>query len=63
MQDFEQVLHNQILLVSLLACFTAQGLKALIELIRDGKVSLRYLVCREECLALTRRWWEPWLLG
>jgi len=44
MQDFEQVLHNQILLVSLLACFTAQGLKALIELIRDGKVSLRYLV-------------------
>ena len=44
MQDFQQVLHNQILLVSLLACFTAQGLKALIELIRDGKVSLRYLV-------------------
>lgn len=44
MQDFEQVLHNQILLISLLACFTAQGLKALIELIRDGKVSLRYLV-------------------
>ncbi|MBC1196624.1 MAG: divergent PAP2 family protein [Microcystis panniformis Mp_MB_F_20051200_S9] len=44
MQDFQQVLHNQILLISLLACFTAQGLKALIELIRDGKVSLRYLV-------------------
>ena len=44
MQDFQQMLHNQILLVSLLACFTAQGLKALIELIRDGKVSLRYLV-------------------
>ena len=44
MKDFEQVLHNQILLISLLACFTAQGLKALIELIRDGKVSLRYLV-------------------
>ncbi|MFM6059212.1 MAG: divergent PAP2 family protein, partial [Microcystis aeruginosa] len=40
----QQVLHNQILLISLLACFTAQGLKALIELIRDGKVSLRYLV-------------------
>jgi acid phosphatase family membrane protein YuiD len=44
MQDFQQVLHNQILLISLLACFTAQVLKALIELIRDGKVSLRYLV-------------------
>ena len=44
MQDFQQVLHNQILLISLLACFTAQVIKALIELIRDGKVSLRYLV-------------------
>lgn len=44
MQDFGQVFHNQILLVSLLACVIAQGLKAIIELFRDGKISLRYLV-------------------
>jgi uncharacterized protein len=44
MQEFGQVLQNQILLISLLACFTAQGLKAIIELFRDGKISLRYLV-------------------
>ncbi|MEG3439127.1 divergent PAP2 family protein [Pannus brasiliensis CCIBt3594] len=44
MQDFGQVFHNQILLVSLLACGIAQGLKAIIELFRDGKISLRYLV-------------------
>jgi acid phosphatase family membrane protein YuiD len=44
MQEFGQVFHNQILLVSLSACFIAQGLKAIIELFRDGKISLRYLV-------------------
>jgi uncharacterized protein len=43
MQEFGQVFQNQILLISLLACFTAQGLKAIIELFRDGKISLRYL--------------------
>lgn len=44
MQDFETILDNQVLLVSLLACFIAQGLKVLIELIRNGKVNLRFLV-------------------
>lgn len=44
MQDFEGILHNQVLIVSLLACFTAQGLKALTELVRHGKLNLRVLV-------------------
>ena len=44
MQDFEAILHNKILLVSLIACFSAQGLKLIIELIRHRKVNFRYLV-------------------
>jgi acid phosphatase family membrane protein YuiD len=44
MHDFETVLNNQVLIVSLLACFIAQGLKFIIELIRNGKVNLRFLV-------------------
>ncbi|MCU0538167.1 MAG: divergent PAP2 family protein [Hydrococcus sp. Prado102] len=44
MQDFETILNNQILVVSVLACLIAQGLKFFIELIRHGKVSLRFLV-------------------
>lgn len=44
MQEFVQIFHNQVLLISLLACFAAQGLKALIEVIRNGKVNLRHLV-------------------
>ncbi len=44
MQDFGEIFHNNILLVSLLACFTAQGLKALVELIRNGKINIRYLM-------------------
>jgi uncharacterized protein len=44
MQEVADVFHNQILLVALLACFTAQGLKLAIELIRNRKVDLRYLV-------------------
>ncbi len=44
MQDFETIFHNPILSASLLACFSAQGLKAIIELCRNGKVNLRYLV-------------------
>jgi acid phosphatase family membrane protein YuiD len=44
MQEFEQILQNQILLISLLACFSAQILKVIIEVIRNGKVNLRFLV-------------------
>ncbi len=44
MQDFSQVFSNNVLLVSLLACFIAQALKAVIELVRNGKVTIRYLV-------------------
>ncbi|NJK47366.1 divergent PAP2 family protein [Candidatus Gracilibacteria bacterium] len=44
MQDFETIFNNQILVVSVLACLIAQGLKFFIELIRHGKVSLRFLV-------------------
>ena len=43
MQDFASILNNQVLLVSLIACFLAQGLKVIIELIRNGKVNLRFL--------------------
>ncbi len=43
MQDFGQIFNNHILLVSLLACFVAQGLKAIVELARNGKVNIRYL--------------------
>lgn len=44
MHDFEKIFHNPILSTSLLACFSAQGLKTIIELFRNGKVNLRYLV-------------------
>lgn len=43
MQEFEQIFQNQILLVSLLACISAQILKVVIELIRNGKVNIRFL--------------------
>ena len=44
MEGVSGIFHNQILVISLLACFTAQGLKVIIELIRDRKVNFRYLV-------------------
>ncbi|GAB4535286.1 MAG: divergent PAP2 family protein [Pleurocapsa sp.] len=44
MQDVAEIFHNQILVVALLACLTAQGLKLAIELIRNRKVNFRYLV-------------------
>ena len=43
MQDFSHIIYNQALLVALLACFLAQGLKLVIELIKHGKVSIRFL--------------------
>ena len=44
MQDVAEIFHNQTLVVALLACLTAQGLKLAIELIRNRKVNFRYLV-------------------
>lgn len=44
MEGVSQIFHNHVLVVALLACFTAQGLKLIIELIRDRKVNFRYLV-------------------
>ena len=44
MEGVSGIFHNQILVVSLLACFTAQGLKVIIELIRDRELNFRYLV-------------------
>ena len=44
MEEVSGIFHNQILVISLLACFTAQGLKVIIELIRDRTVNFRYLV-------------------
>ncbi|GAB4231328.1 MAG: divergent PAP2 family protein [Stanieria sp.] len=44
MQEVTDIFHNQILLVAILACFTAQGFKVIIELIRNRKVNFRYLV-------------------
>lgn len=44
MQEIAQIFSNQVLLVAVLACVIAQGLKVLIELIRNGKVNLRFLV-------------------
>ena len=44
MEEVSGIFHNQILLVALLACFTAQGLKVIIELIKDRNVNFRNLV-------------------
>lgn len=44
MQDFGNILDNQVLLVALAACLLAQVLKVTIELVKNGKVSVRILV-------------------
>jgi hypothetical protein len=44
MQELPNILDNQILLVAIFACLMAQGLKLVIELIRNRKINLRYLV-------------------
>ena len=44
MGDFVTIFDNQVLLVSIFACLAAQGLKVVIELIRNRKINLRYLV-------------------
>jgi hypothetical protein len=44
MQDFGNILHNQVLLIALIACFTAQGLKLMLSLIQNQKFNARILV-------------------
>ena len=44
MEGVSEIFHNQILVVALLACFTAQGLKVIIELIKARTVNFRNLV-------------------
>jgi acid phosphatase family membrane protein YuiD len=44
MQDVADILHNQILIVALIACITAQGLKLAIDLIRNRKLNVGYLL-------------------
>lgn len=44
MQDFGNILDNQVLVVALFACLFAQTAKLAIELIRFGKVNFRALV-------------------
>jgi uncharacterized protein len=44
MQDVADILQNQILIVALIACITAQGLKLVIDLIRNHKLNVTYLL-------------------
>lgn len=44
MENFSDILDNHVLLVALAACFIAQIIKAVIEIIRHRKLNLRVLV-------------------
>lgn len=44
MNDFGNIVHNQVLLVALLACLIAQAAKLIIDIIRHHKLNLRTLV-------------------
>ena len=44
MQEVADLLNNQILLVALIACVTAQGLKLAIDLIATRKINVTYLL-------------------
>ncbi len=44
MQDIGDILHNQVLLVALVACLIAQLLKLVVELIKNQKFNVRVLV-------------------
>ncbi len=43
MQEFGGIFNNQVLIVAIASCLLAQLLKLVIELIRDGEMSLHYL--------------------
>ncbi|MEA5618506.1 divergent PAP2 family protein [Cronbergia sp. UHCC 0137] len=44
MQDIGDIINNRVLLVALVACFVAQGLKLIIEMIKHRKLDVRVLV-------------------
>jgi acid phosphatase family membrane protein YuiD len=44
MDTFSDIINNHVLIVALVACFTAQGLKAIIELVRHRKLNLQAMV-------------------
>jgi acid phosphatase family membrane protein YuiD len=44
MQDIGDILDNRVLLVALVACFIAQGLKLIIEIVKNRKLNVRVLV-------------------
>ncbi|TVQ13029.1 MAG: divergent PAP2 family protein [Leptolyngbya sp. DLM2.Bin27] len=44
MNSFSDIIDNHVLIVALIACFAAQGLKAIIELVRHRKLNLRVMV-------------------
>ncbi|MDJ0647286.1 MAG: divergent PAP2 family protein [Xenococcaceae cyanobacterium MO_188.B19] len=44
MEEVSGIFHNYVLVVALLACFTAQGIKLIVELIKNRKINFRYLV-------------------
>ena len=44
MQEIAGILHNRILMVALLACVSAQGLKLVIDLIATRKLNITYLL-------------------
>jgi uncharacterized protein len=44
MQDINDIFQNHVLVVSLLACLVAQILKAIIEVIRHGKLDFKVMV-------------------
>ena len=44
MQEIADILHNRILMVALLACVSAQGLKLVIDLITTRKLNVTYLL-------------------
>ncbi|MCC5640139.1 divergent PAP2 family protein [Nostoc sp. CHAB 5844] len=44
MQDIADILDNRVLLVALVACFIAQALKLIIEIVKNQKLNVRVLV-------------------
>ncbi len=44
MQNFGEILDNRVLVVALIACLIAQGLKLVVEFVKHGKMDLRALV-------------------
>ncbi|MBD2498624.1 divergent PAP2 family protein [Nostoc sp. FACHB-280] len=44
MQDIADILNNRVLLVALVACFIAQALKLVIEVVKNQKLNVRVLV-------------------